>query len=204
MLLHEISETPLHELSQLVKTFPKTWEKLIDRLRGVPGKLQFHGFDIYGDDGSYGPAIDALTAHVKAQLNSGDLQVTGILPGAGEFDDTETTYKLDTINLVAVLYDVDDDVIILGYDAWIYVDDFHRQLEAAFEQHFGEPMDYNNEEHNDFADKAEREFMKVGTYGLAVAMKIQAGGPHVDYVYDLEGGFKKVLPFLSDSPLVKL
>ena len=204
MLLQEISETPLHELSQLIKTFPKTWEKLIDRLRGVPRKLQFHGFDIYDDDGSFGPAIDALTACVNARLNNGDLQVTGILPGAGEFDDTETTYQLETINLVAVLYDVDEDNIILGYDAWIRVDDFHRQLEAAFGQYFGEPMDYDNEDHNDFADKAEREFMKVGTYGLAVAMKIKAGGPHVDHIHDLEGGFKKLLPFLSDSPLVKL
>jgi hypothetical protein len=203
MLLQEITDTPLHELSQLIKTFPKTWQKLIDKLRGVPGKLQFHGFDVYDHDGSYGPAIDALTHFVNTRVNKKGLQVSGVLPGVDEFPDEIVEYVVDTVNLVAVLYDVEDDCIILGYDAWIDPNDFHRQLEAAFEQHFGEPMDHENDDHNDFADKAEREFNRVGTYGLAVYLKL-AGGPRIDNILDMGGGFKQVLPFISDSTLVKL
>ena len=209
MLLQEINaegENPF-ELANIVKLFPRTYLKIIRQLVGKPHKLKYQGLDLFDEDGE-GPGLHAATTEVKRHIAAGDCKVDIALPVPELHGFLEYEAAIKDVQHVWTAYDLHNNKLLLGFDAWISEDDFNEQWDSFFEATTDEEFDYDNPEHEEIFSKVHQTYMKIGFYGLLYEVSMS---PHMVVDADLlffgnDGFFKGVLggPFLKSMRFVEL
>lgn len=205
MLISEIAADPnetVAELRVLAKTFPNTWRKMVAHLVGKKHKLKYGGFDIYDETG-YGPAIDGLTHAFRKEVEHSKVQAPIHFNVLGKT--VEDMLAVREVNLVAIFYDVSEDRILLGYDAWLDENGFNDAFDAHFEQHTGEVFDYDNDEHREVYEDAAKDFNALGMTGLLISGNYDGMKPILDVELEApKGFFKGIAPMISTMDLIPL
>lgn len=207
MLLQEITD-PKHEdlsfgeLRVLIDTFPRTWEKMLERLRGKPGRLKFRGLDIY-DERGYGPAVRGVIRALKEDVKDGHLQLeVHVAVGVGY---NEMMNVHEEVNIVRVFYRPSEDKLYLGIDAWVDGEEFNRHFDEVFERATGEEFDYDQDDHREIFDHAAQEFNKVGIYGMLISCDYDGMKPMWELELEAAKGFHRGIdPLIQNMDLIPL
>lgn len=204
MLLQEINhqDDTVEEIGVLLKTFPKTGLRMVQKLVNRPHRLKFRGFDLYDETG-YGPAIDGIIHAIKEDVKKGQLQLqVHVALGKGH---DEMMNANEELNVVRVFYHPEEDKIYLGVDAWVDGEVFGQHFDEIFEREKGEEFNYEDDEHRELFDAACREFNNVGVFGLLISADFDGMKPMWDLEREAEKGYYKgIEPYIGHMELIPL
>ena len=179
------------ELKDLIKYFPGTYAKAIQKMWGKD-RLVYNGMKFFdgGELGEvYNKANDAIEKWVKDEDNKVpvSLQLSN-----NKFDMFEFEYNasIDDVQEVYVGYRPEGNELYVGVDAWLNENDFNDEWDKQFKIETNQSYNEEDEEHSALFHDAWKKYTSMGGYGLLFQISFSSSGAcEVAVELESQGGF---------------
>lgn len=156
------------ELKDLIKYFPSTYAKAIQKMWGKD-RLVYKGMKFF-DNGSLGEAYDKANDAVEQAMKDEGFTapVSLAIPDGEDLSMTHFEYEahVDDSQEVYLGYASESDKLYLGVDAWLNENDFNEEWDKQFKKETGQTYNEDNEDHSALFHDAWKKYSNMGGYGI--------------------------------------